>query len=185
MIVSSCGSLIEPEPNVMGFSVPGHDVHVISEQGEILSVGEMGQIAIRGKNPVMFLGYWNDEEKTKEKYLGDWLLTGDTGVLEPSGALRFIGRDDDVITSSGYRIGPGEIENCLLGHPSIAMSAVVGKPDALRTEIVKAFVKLNPGYEKTEELKKELQAWVKTRLSAHEYPREVEYIDEFPADHYG
>ncbi len=180
MIVSSCGCLRKPEPGVMGFPVPGHDVHVISTDGEILGVGELGQIAVRGRNPVMFLGYWNQEEKTQEKYQGEWLLTGDTGMLEPSGALRFVGRDDDVITSSGYRIGPGEIENCLLGHPAVAMSAVIGKPDPVRTEIVKAFVKLNPGYEETGALKDELQHWVKTRLSAHEYPREIDFIENFP-----
>ena len=180
MIVSSCGCLRKPEPGVMGFAVPGHDVQVISADGEIRGVGKLGQIAVRGPNPVMFLGYWNNEEKTKEKYRGEWLLTGDTGMREPSGALRFVGREDDVITSSGYRIGPGEIENCLLGHPAVAMSAVIGKPDPMRTEIVKAFVKLNVGYEETGALREELQQWVKMRLSAHEYPREIDFIENFP-----
>ncbi len=180
MIVSSCGILQPPEPGVMGFAAPGHDVQVISESGEILSVGEPGQIAVKGKNPVMFLGYWNSPEKTSEKYFKDWLLTGDTGMFVESGAIQFIGRDDDVITSSGYRIGPAEIENCLLGHPAVAMSAVVGKPDDLRTEIVKAFVKLNSEYKASDALSKDLMNWVKTRLSAHEYPREIAYIDDFP-----
>lgn len=180
MIVSSCGCLADPEPGVMGFAVPGHDVQVVSGQGDILGVGELGQIAVRKNNPVMFLGYWNNPQQTREKYHGEWLLTGDTGMFEQSGAIRFVGRDDDVITSAGYRIGPGEIENCLLGHPAVAMSAVIGKPDELRTEIVKAFVKLNEGFEETEELAAELQAWVKIRLSAHEYPREVAFIDDFP-----
>lgn len=180
MVVSSCGTLAEPEPGVMGFAVPGHDVQVISGNGDILGVGELGQIAVRGNDPVMFLEYWNNPQQTIEKFNGDWLLTGDTGMFEASGAIRFVGRDDDVITSAGYRIGPGEIENCLLGHPAVAMSAVIGKPDELRTEIVKAFVKLNDGFEQSDELVAELKEWVKIRLSAHEYPREVEFIEDFP-----
>ncbi|MYD75724.1 MAG: AMP-dependent synthetase, partial [Gammaproteobacteria bacterium] len=107
-------------------------------------------------------------------------LTGDTGMFVESGAIRFVSRDDDVITSAGYRIGPGEIENCLLGHPAVAICAVVGKPDPLRTEIVKAFVRLNDGYDESEPLVRELKEWVRTRLSAHEYPREIAFIEEFP-----
>jgi acetyl-CoA synthetase len=180
MIVSSCGCLEDPQPGVMGYAVPGHDVQVISANGDILEPGKPGQIAVRGKPPVMFLGYWNNPQKTREKFTGEWMFTGDTGMLEKSGALRFVGRDDDVITSSGYRIGPGEIENCLLGHPAVAISAVVGKPDPLRTEIVKAFVQLNDGYVESDTLADELKQWVKVRLSAHEYPREVAFVDDFP-----
>ena len=180
MIVSSCGALAPPEPGVMGFAVPGHDVQVIDGKGRILGPGQQGQIAVRGKSPVMFLEYWNNPEKTREKYSGEWLLTGDTGMFVESGAIRFVSRDDDVITSAGYRIGPGEIENCLLGHPAVAICAVVGKPDPLRTEIVKAFVRLNDGYDESEPLVRELKEWVRTRLSAHEYPREIAFIEEFP-----
>jgi acetyl-CoA synthetase len=180
MIVSACGCLEDPQPGVMGYAVPGHDVCIISKSGEVLDPGKPGQIAVRGKTPVMFLGYWNNPEKTREKFTTEWMLTGDTGMLEESGAFRFVGRDDDVITSSGYRIGPGEIENCLLGHPAVAISAVVGKPDSLRTEIVKAFVKLNDGYAESDALVDELKLWVKVRLSAHEYPREIAFIDDFP-----
>jgi len=180
MIVSSCGCLEDPQPGVMGYPVPGHDVSVISEFGHILDPGVAGQIAVRGKTPVMFLGYWNNTDKTREKFAGEWMLTGDIGMLEESGALRFVGRDDDVITSAGYRIGPGEIENCLLGHPAVAVSAVVGKPDPLRTEIVKAFVQLNAGCVESDALIDELKEWVKSRLSAHEYPREIAFVDDFP-----
>lgn len=180
MIVSSCGVLEPPVPGVMGYPAPGHDVRVIDGQGQVLGAGEAGQIAVRGRNPVMFLNYWNSPEQTRQKFSGEWLLTGDTGMMVDSGAIRFVGRMDDIITSSGYRIGPGEIENCLLGHPAVALSAVVGKPDALRTEIVKAFVRLNKGYDASDRLSDELKDWVRHRLSAHEYPREIAFIGEFP-----
>lgn len=180
MIVSSCGALAPPEPGVMGFAVPGHDVHVVDESGNLLHPNQPGQIAVRRETPVMFLEYWNKPENTREKFIGEWLLTGDAGMLVESGAIRFIGRNDDVITSAGYRIGPGEIENCLLGHPAVAICAVVGKPDPMRTEIVKAFIRLNEGFDETDSLIEELQNWVKTRLSPHEYPREIAFIDEFP-----
>jgi acetyl-CoA synthetase len=99
---------------------------------------------------------------------------------DEDGYVHFVGRDDDVITSSGYRIGPGEIEDCLIRHPAVALAAAVGKPDPLRTEIVKAFVVLKPGHTGSEKLASEIQAFVRTRLSAHEYPREVAFIDEMP-----
>lgn len=109
-----------------------------------------------------------------------WLLTGDIGYKRPDGRLCFVGRNDDVITSSGYRIGPGEIEDCLLRHPAVQMAAVIGKPDALRTEIVKAYVVLKPGTSASAALEAELKEWVRSRLAAHEYPREVAFIDELP-----
>ena len=108
------------------------------------------------------------------------MLTGDQGVMEADGYVRFAGRDDDLITSSGYRIGPGEIEDCLMRHPAIAMAAAVGKPDALRTEIVKAFLVLKPGVSPSDALVADVQAFVRTRLSAHEYPREVIFLPELP-----
>lgn len=96
----------------------------------------------------MFLEYWNKPEATREKFIGDWMITGDQGLMDEDGYVHFVGRDDDIITSASYRIGPGEIEDCLLKHPSIALAAAVGKPDPLRTEIVKAFIVLKPGAEK-------------------------------------
>jgi acetyl-CoA synthetase len=107
-------------------------------------------------------------------------VTGDKGVRDGDGWLRFVGRDDDVITSAGYRIGPGEVEDCLIGHPAVRIAGVVGKPDPQRTEIVKAFVVLEDGHAATPELAAEIQDWVKKRLAAHEYPREVEFADELP-----
>lgn len=180
MIVSSCARIMPNKPGVMGRPVPGHTLAVIDEQGVGLGPGQLGQIAVRRPDPVMFLGYWRQEQATRDKFIGDWLVTGDTGELDDDGYIRFVGRDDDVISSSGYRIGPGEIENCLLGHPAVRMAAVVGVPDALRGQIVKAFVVLDEGFSPSSELAAQLQEHVRIRLAAHEYPREVAFIDALP-----
>jgi acetyl-CoA synthetase len=129
---------------------------------------------------VMFLEYWGKPEATREKFIGDWMTTGDQGVIDDEGYFTFVGRDDDVITSSGYRIGPGEIEDCLIKHPAVALAAVIGKPDPVRTEIVKAFIVLKAGQSSSTALADDIQAFVRTRLSAHEYPREIAFIDEMP-----
>ena len=126
------------------------------------------------------LEYWRNPQATARKFAGDWLLTGDLGRMDGDGYVFFRSRDDDVITSGGYRIGPGEIEECLMKHPAVAMVGVVGVPDRLRTEIVKAFVQLRPGVAPSDSLKADLAAYVKTRLAAHEYPREVEFVTELP-----
>jgi acetyl-CoA synthetase len=128
----------------------------------------------------MFLEYWGQPEATRDKFIGDWMTTGDQGVVDKDGYYAFVGRDDDVITSAGYRIGPGEIEDCLIKHPAVALAAVVGKPDPVRTEIVKAFVVLKAGTVPSGALAAEIQAFVRNRLSAHEYPREVAFIDDMP-----
>ena len=109
------------------------------------SRARLGQIAVQRPDPVMFLEYWGQPEATREKFIGDWMTTGDQGVIDEDGYFTFVGRDDDVITSAGYRIGPGEIEDCLIKHPAVALAAVVGKPDPVRTEIVKAFIVLKAG----------------------------------------
>ena len=128
----------------------------------------------------MFLEYWNKPEATREKFIGDWMITGDQGLMDEDGYVHFVGRDDDIITSASYRIGPGEIEDCLLKHPSIALAAAVGKPDPLRTEIVKAFIVLKPGTEKSAALENDIRTFVRERLSAHEYPREIEFVTSLP-----
>jgi acetyl-CoA synthetase len=128
----------------------------------------------------MFLGYWQNETATRQKFIGDWMTTGDQGICDADGYVSFFGRDDDVITSAGFRIGPGEIEDCLTGHPAIALAAAVGKPDPLRTEIVKAYVVLRDGFSPSEDLAAEIKAFVRERLSAHEYPREVAFVDSMP-----
>jgi acetyl-CoA synthetase len=163
-----------------GKPVPGHRVAIVDETGRELAAGETGQIAIRRPDPVIFLGYWRDIEATAAKFVGDWLLTGDLGWRDAEGYFTFVGRDDDVITSSGYRIGPSEIEDCLIGHPAVQLAAAVGKPDRVRTEIVKAYVVLVPGREPSEALAAEIRDWVKTRLSMHEYPREIEFVEVLP-----
>ena len=116
-----------------------------------------------------------------EKFIGEYLLTGDSGECDSEGYFRYVGRDDDVITSSGYRIGPGPIEECLMKHPAVRMAAVVGKKDAHRTEIVKAFIVLASDYKPSAELIAEIQDYVRHHLAAHEYPREISFLDELPA----
>ena len=179
-VLSSAANLGVSRGGAIGRAVPGHHVAVVDGRGIELPAGKMGQIAIRRPDPVMFLGYWNDEVATETKFVGDWLITGDLGRQDADGYVEFIGRDDDVITSSGYRIGPSEIEDCLSGHPAVRLAAVVGKPDPIRTEIVKAYIALAPGYHPSEALAAEIRDWVKTRLSMHEYPREVAFVDDIP-----
>jgi acetyl-CoA synthetase len=164
----------------IGKAVPGSHVAIVDEEGFEVSRGTVGQIAIQKGHPVMFLNYWNNAQATLDKYKNGFLLTGDQGVMDIDGFVRFHGRDDDIITSSGYRIGPTEIEDCIIRHPSVSLAAVVGKPDELRTEIVKAFVVLKAGVEPSDTIKKQIQELVKERVSAHSYPREVEFIAELP-----
>ncbi|TQV82063.1 acyl-CoA synthetase [Denitrobaculum tricleocarpae] len=180
LVVGNCANLMPVKPGAMGRAVPGHEVAVVDDAGLPLPAGEEGNIGIRRPDPVMFLRYWNNPEATGKKFAGDWLLTGDRGRLDQDGYFHFVGRDDDVITSGGYRIGPGEIEDCLIKHPAIAMAAVIGVPDPLRTERVKAFVVLKPDVEGSKDLAREIQAFVKVRLAAHEYPREVAFVEELP-----
>lgn len=180
MIVSSCSAWFPSQQGIMGKAVPGHDVQIIDDKGHILPAGQEGHIAVRRPDPVMFLGYWNQAAATKEKFVGDFLLTGDRGVQDSQGYLRFVGRADDVITSSGYRVGPGPIEDCLLAHPAVALAAVVGVPDAERTEIIKAVLVLKAGHEPSPALIKDIQEHVRSRVAAHEYPRIVEFRSSLP-----
>lgn len=180
LVLSSIGCLGVSRGGAIGKPVPGHQVAVIDEAGAVVADGVSGQIAVRRPDPVMFLGYWGNEAATDAKFIGDWMVTGDQGVRDAQGYFSFFGRDDDVITSSGYRIGPGEIESCLTGHPAVALAAVVGKPDPVRTEIVKAYVVPVPGMKIDGALSTSIRDWVKTRLSAHEYPREIEFVTELP-----
>jgi len=180
LVISSCNALFPARPGWMGRAVPGHEVAIVDEAGIMLPPGTEGTIAIRRPDPVMFLGYWNNPTATAAKYAGDWLLTGDVGVMGGDGWFRFIGRDDDVITSGGYRIGPGEIEDCLLRHPAVATAAVIGLPDPLRTERVTAIIVPAAGTEPGPALAAALQNHVRTRLAAHAYPREVRFTESLP-----
>ncbi|WP_170340376.1 AMP-binding protein [Ruegeria arenilitoris] len=174
MVVSSCAEDFPARPGCIGKPVPGHEVAVIDATGN--PTDAEGDVAIRRGSASMLLEYWNNPQATAEKFRGDWLITGDRGLWEGD-YLRFVGREDDVITSAGYRIGPAEIEDCLLTHPAVATVGVVGKPDPLRTEIVKAYVVLKPGSEASEA---ELQDWVKDRLAHYSYPREVAFVQDLP-----
>jgi acetyl-CoA synthetase len=174
MTVSSCGADFPVKAGCIGKPVAGHDVQVVDPQGQVTA--DEGDIAVRRGSPSMMLEYWNRPEATAEKFIGDWMLTGDRGVWEGD-YLRFVGREDDVITSAGYRIGPAEIEDCLLTHKDVATVGVVGKPDALRTEIVKAYVVLRDG---ADEDAAGLQAYVKDRLASYSYPREIGFLKALP-----
>ncbi|PZM09458.1 AMP-binding protein [Rhizobium tubonense] len=179
-VISSSAAFGVSRGDATGKAVPGHRVAIVDGTGTELPAGETGQIAIHRPDPVMFLGYWRDAPATDQKFAGDWLLTGDLGWQDAEGYITFVGRDDDVITSSGYRIGPSEIEDCLTGHPAVQLAAAVGKPDPVRTEIVKAYVVLVPDQQPSEALAGEIRDWVKTRLSMHEYPREIEFVAALP-----
>jgi len=180
MVLSACSRWFAAKPGCVGRPVPGHDVRIVDARGAPLAVGQTGQIAVRAPDPVMFLGYWGRPEATAQKFAGDFLLTGDMGCMDADGFIRFVARDDDVITSAGYRIGPGPIEDCLVAHPAVQLAAVVGQPDDERTEIVKAVVVLAQGFTPSDALTRQLQEHVRTRLAAHEYPRVIEYTDALP-----
>ena len=178
LVLSGCAALGVADARAIGRAVPGHVVAVLGEDGPVPD-GEVGEIAVASPDPVMFLRYWERPEATAAKFRGQWLMTGDRGVRE-GGLFRFEGREDDVITSAGYRIGPGEIEDCLTRHPDVALAAAVGKPDPMRTEIVKAYVVPARDVAPDEGLRQRLREHVRTRLSAHEYPREIEFVAELP-----
>ena len=180
MVLSSCARWFEPRPGAIGCPVPGHRVAIVGAQGVVLAPGEEGDIAIARPDPVMFLGYWNQPKATDEKFRGEWLVTGDRGNVDADGFIRFVGRSDDIITTAGYRVGPGEIEDCILKHPDVEAVAVVGIPDPMRTEVVAAFVVQRDTQRDAEGLTAEIQDLVRTRLGAHQYPRVVRFIDALP-----
>ncbi len=174
---------MEIRPGSMGKPTPGFVVELIDDDGNPVPQGEEGNIAVKVKPepPVGLLQeYWRNEEATRESFIGDWYYTGDRAYKDEDGYFWFVGRADDVINASGYRIGPFEVESALQSHPAVAESAVVGSPDPLRGTIVKAFVILAPGFTPGEELVKELQEHVKTETAPYKYPREIEFVTELP-----
>ncbi|GJL82170.1 MAG: AMP-binding protein [marine bacterium B5-7] len=179
-IVGNSASILEVRPGSMGKPYPGHRVTPIDDEGNPLPAGQTGELAAHRDDPVMFLQYLDQPDATRKKFLGEWWRTGDVGYRDEDGYLWFVGRADDVISSAGYRIGPGEIEDCLITHPAISQVAVVGSPDDLRGEIVKAFVVLAEGFSGDDALKKDIQESVKKKLAAYEYPREIEFLDSLP-----
>ena len=180
-VVGNCQAAWPVKPGSIGRPYPGHQVAVIDEKGKELPRGELGEIAVkRNDDPVFFLEYWKNPQATKDKYIGDWGCTGDQGKMDEDGYLWYQGRSDDVIKSAGYRIGPAEIESCLVKHAAVANAAVIGKPDATRGAIVKAFIVLQPDHSPSQALIADIQAHVRGRLAPYEYPREIEFIEALP-----
>ena len=180
-VVGNCQAAWPVKPGSIGRPYPGHRVSIINETGEEVPRGELGEIAVKkDSDPVFFLEYWKNPQATREKFIGDWGCTGDQGKMDHDGYLWYQGRSDDVIKSAGYRIGPAEIESCLVKHPAVANAAVIGKPDETRGAIVKAFIVLQPGEAPSERLVEEIQNHVRGRLAPYEYPREIEFIDALP-----
>ena len=180
LVVGNCNTIYPGRPGSIGRAIPGHDVAVVSPEGGLMGPDERGIIAVRAPDPVHMLRYWNDDHGTAAKYAGPWLLTGDLGTRDKDGYFWFGGRDDDIIKSGGYRIGPTDIEECIGRHPAVLMVAVVGSPDRVRGEVVKAFVLLRQEIEPSDALAEEIKASVRDRLAAYQYPREIEFVHELP-----
>lgn len=174
------------KPGSMGRPYPGHRVAVIDDDGNEVADGETGEVAVHRydsyghPDPVFFLGYWKNDEATRNKFTGDWCRTGDLATRDTDGYLWYQGRADDMFKAAGYRIGPSEIENCLVKHAAVANVAVVPKPDKERGNLVKAYVVLSQGYEGNDDLVRELQTHVRGKLAPYEYPKEIEFIDALP-----
>ena len=180
-IVGNSHTLWPAKPGSIGRPYPGHRVACIDESGNEVPTGEVGEVAAWSVgDPVFFLEYWNNPDATRRKYTGSWCRTGDLAKRDEDGDFWYQGRTDDMFKSAGYRIGPSEIENCLVKHPAVANAAVIGVPDAERTNIVKAFVVLAPGYEGSAALQAELQQHVRGKLAPYEYPKEMEFLDSLP-----
>ena len=185
-IVGNSHELWPVRPGSMGRGYPGHRVAVIDDAGEESPRGTPGEVAVHREwidgtpDPVFFLGYWRNDEATRRKYTGGWCRTGDVAVMDADGYLWYQGRTDDMFKSAGYRIGPAEIENCLVRHPAVANCAIVPKEDATRGAIIKAFVLLSPGHAPSEALKDALRAHVKAQLAPYQQPREIEFVTALP-----
>ncbi len=180
LTVGGSATIMAMPEGSMGRALPGHVVEILDDDARPLPPGETGQIGVKAPDPVFLLRYWNKPEATAKKYRNGWLLTGDVGHRDPDGNLWFHARDDDVIISSGYRIGPTEIEDCLARHPAVAMVAVIGVPDAVRGEVVKAFIVPREGVTADAALEADVKAYVRARLSGHEYPRQIAFRATLP-----
>ncbi len=197
-IVGNCVAQWPPKPGSMGKGYPGHRVMVIDDEGRECAVGVAGDVAVNRfdvhgqPDPVFFLGYWKNDTATAKKFSGDWCRTGDLATRDADGYLWYQGRSDDVFKAAGYRIGPGEVENCLVKHPAVANAAVVPKPDAARGAVVKAYIVLSPDFVAArigftpdfrpfdQQLTAQLQVHVKGKLAPYEYPKEIEFVDALP-----
>ena len=184
-VVGNCQAAWPVKPGSIGRPYPGHRVAIIDAAGNERPRGELGEIAVHRTcngmpDAVFFLEYWKNPQATKDKYIGDWGCTGDQGRMDEDGYIWYQGRSDDVIKSSGYRIGPAEIESCLVKHPAVLNAAVIGKADAAKGAIVKAFIVLQPGQSASPALEEDIRRHVRGRLAPYEYPREIEFIAELP-----
>ena len=181
ILIGNCRRYFEYKFNI-GKAAPGLEIEILDDDGNILPFGKTGEIAVKAfdGNPILFKEYWNDPEATKAKFKRNWMLTGDLGIKDAEGYFTFVSRKDDIIISSGYRIGPSEIEDTLIKHESVAEAAVIGVPDETRGAIPKAFIVLREGHKPSEKLKNRLQDFVKYRLAKHEYPRKIEFMKELP-----
>ncbi|MCP4390173.1 MAG: AMP-binding protein, partial [Gammaproteobacteria bacterium] len=183
--IANCSLLMEIREGSMGRTIPGHEVAIIDREGNELPPDTYGEIAIRRPNPSMFLGYWNDPEATAARFCGDWFRTGDFATRDADGYFWFVGREDDVIESGGYRIGPGEVEAALKQHSAVADAAVIGVPDRIKGELIKAFVTVKTGVDTNAALEQELRLFVRERLESHAYPKEIEFLRELPVGNTG
>lgn len=179
-LIGNSQAVYPVKPGSMGRAYPGHTLAVIDERGEPVPDGTMGEIAARDDDPTLFLGYWKQPERTTAMRTGRWVRTGDFGIRDADGYFWYHGRNDDLIKSAGYRIGPAEVEDCLLKHPAVAEAAVIGLPDPDRGQVVAAFVRLAAGQRGDDALVRVLQEFVKENLAAHKYPRIVRFVTEYP-----
>lgn len=168
------------KPGSMGKPLPWIEADIVDDEGKVLPINTEGSLVIKPPWPSMMRAIWKNQEKYMSYFKNGWYFSGDRAQKDADGYLWFIGRSDDVIKTSGERVGPFEVESALVEHPSIVEAGVIGKPDELRGEIIKAFVVLKPDINPTEQLKEELQAFVKKHLAGHAYPREIEFIDKLP-----
>ena len=180
VVLGNCARLFPPKPGSMGLPLPGHVASILDEEGQQVRQGEVGQLAFRAPDPVMMLEYWRNPQATRDKFIGEWLVTGDLARCDEDGYYWYVGRADDVITSAGYRIGPGEIEDAINAHPAVSMSAVIGVPDLTRTEAIRAYVVLRPDYPHSSALAESIRESVRKRLARHESPRDIEFVDALP-----
>jgi acetyl-CoA synthetase len=179
-IAGNNARLFPVRPGSMGRPVPGHDVRIVDDKGNEQQRGQPGIIGVRRPDPSIFIGYWDDPVATQKKFAGDYLLTGDVARQDEDGYFWYVGRGDDLITSSGYRLSPAEIENCIMKHPAVSLVGVVGVPDPICTEAIKAWIVLKPGHSPSEGLARDIQKLVRVHLAAHEYPRQIEFADSLP-----
>jgi acetyl-CoA synthetase len=180
LVLGSSGSIMPVKPGALGRAIPGHVAAIVDDAGRPLPAGEIGNLAFRSPDPVMMLEYWENPEATRSKYADGWLITGDLARCDEDGYFWFHGRADDVITSAGYRIGPCEIEDALARHPDVVMAAVVGVPDPVRTESIKAFIVLKQGTPPDQALVENVRDFVRDHLARHEVPRDIEFVTALP-----